>query len=540
MSERVSYLGNINLKRAGIKQEWTPEQLNEYIKCSKDMEYFLTNYIKIVHVDKGLIPFNMYAYQKKIANTVETNRFVLCKQPRQSGKTTVIAGIILWYVLFNEDYMAAILAHKHDQSREILSRIQLAYEYIPLWMQQGVIEWNKGSIELENGSKIITAATDPGAIRGRSVNFVYLDEFAFVPANMQEDFFASVFPTISSGTTTRVVISSTPNGLNLFYKLWVDSEQGRNDYIRIDVHWSETPGRDEAWKIETIKNTSEDQFRVEFECEFVGSSNTLIHPKVLRQLTYIEPIKSDNFLKIYEPVKEKHMYVSVVDTSRGGGGDYSVFVIIDVTQAPYKIVATYRNNLISPLLFPNIIYELAKRYNNASVLIETNDIGQQVADILYLELEYEHVLASQNSGRAGQRLSEGFGTQTHKGVRTTKAVKKTGCSVLKTLVESQKLIINDYQVLYELFRFISKGQSFEAEEGTDDLVMCCVLFGWLANQPLFKELTDFDIRLNIVKENEKKLEEDLVPFGIVVDGSEDNTEEDTVKVVPSLDVWLSS
>lgn len=516
-----AYLGNQNLKRSNVKHEWTPHQVQEYMKCARDPVYFIETYIKIVNVDQGLINFDLYPYQKDIVELSVDERFVICKMPRQCGKTTTLVGIMLWYILFHDRYNVAILAHKMQQAREILSRIQLAYEHLPKWIQQGIVEWNKGNIELENGSKILASATSSSAIRGGSFNLVYLDEFAFVENNMQEDFFASVYPTISSGKTTKVLITSTPNGLNMFYKIWTDSEEGKNDYKRIDVHWSQVPGRDEKWKAETIRNTSEEQFRVEFECEFIGSSHTLISATKLRLLRSVKPISSNPDISIFAQPVEGRQYFTVVDTARGVQGDYSAFVVYDVSELPYRVVATYKNNAISPLLYPNIVYQLSKHYNKAYILVETNDIGEQIANILHHDLEYDGVLTTVNNGRSGQIISPGFGQATRMGVRTTKAVKRIGCMGLKTQVESDKLLINDERILYELFRFVNIGESYEAEEGHDDLVMCCVLFAWAMSQEYVKELTSVDLRQRLEKENEEAMDENMLPFGIVNKGFEE-------------------
>ncbi len=510
-----SYLGNQNLKRSNVKHEWTPDQIKEWMRCAKDPVYFIETYIKIVNVDKGLINFNLYDYQKDIVELSIEERFVICKMPRQCGKTTTLVGIMLWYVLFHDNYNVAILAHKMQQAREILSRIQLAYEHLPKWIQQGIIEWNKGNIELENGSKILASATSSSAIRGGSFNLVYLDEFAFVDNNMQEDFFASVYPTISSGKTSKVLITSTPNGLNMFYKIWTDSEEGKNDYKRIDVHWSQVPGRDQKWREETIRNTSEEQFRVEFECEFIGSSHTLISATKLRVLRSVAPTLSNPDTKIFAQPVPGRQYFTVVDTARGVEGDYSAFVVFDVSELPYRVVASYKNNMISPLMYPNIVFQLSKHYNSAYVLVETNDIGEQIANILQHDLEYENVLTTINNGRSGQVISPGFGQATRLGVRTTKAVKRIGCMGLKTQVESDKLVINDERILYELFRFVNIGDSYEAEEGHDDLVMCLVLFAWAMSQSYVKELTSVDLRQKLEQENEDAFEESMMPIGII-------------------------
>jgi len=518
MNKTEIYLGNKNLKRSDVVVEFTKDQVQEFIKCSRDPVYFIENYVKIINVDKGLIQFQPYEYQKDIVRLYEKERFVICKMPRQVGKTTIVVGIILHSILFNENYRVAILANKEKQAHEILGRIQLAYEHLPKWLQQGVMEWNKGTIELENGSKVESSSTASNAIRGTSQNLVYLDEFAFVPNSIQESFFSSVYPTISSGSTTKVLITSTPNGLNLFYKLWVDSENERNSYKRIDVHWSDVPGRDEAWKEETIRNTSKEQFRQEFECEFLGSSNTLISPDALRRLVFIPPISQNEYFKLYYEPRQTGLYMIIVDVSRGLGGDFSAFIVYDISEAPYQVVATYRNNNISPLLYPEVIYNIATKYFNAHVLIETNDIGQQVADILHEDLEYENIIYTAKDPKGSVGVSQGFGGTAVKGVRTTKSTKKVGCQNFKALVENDKILLNDIDLISELYRFVSNGQSYEAEDGNDDLAMCGVLFGWIMTQTFIKELTNSDIRKRLVEERQKYLDEEITPFGIIYDG----------------------
>lgn len=523
MATNDFYLGNKNLRRADALVEYTPEQLVEYKKCADDPLYFIENYMKIVHIDRGLISFKPYDYQKEIIEKSINNRFTICKLPRQAGKTTVIVGIMLHYILFNKDFSIAILANKLAQAREILSRIQLAYEHLPNWLQQGVVEWNKGSLELENGSSIIASATSSSAIRGTSQNLIYLDEFAFVQNNMQEMFFSSVFPTISSGNTSKVIITSTPNGLNMFYKIWADSEEGRNSYQRIDVHWSDVPGRDEAWKKEMIRNTSEQQFKVEFECQFLGSSNTLIDGDVLRRLVFKTPVRETQSLKVYEEPKKDAIYMATVDTSEGLGMDYSVISIFDVTAIPYKQVAVYRTNDIEPVLMPGIIAELCKQYNEAYVLIETNSTGKQIADILNMDLEYSNIIYTTSKSNDALQINGGFGGQSKIGVRTTKLVKRLGCSNLKSLVENDKLIINDYSTIYELSRFAWNGSSFEAEDGNDDVVMTCVLFAWMIDQPYIRELTNTNFVRSLSEDNTKLIEQELLPIGFLDDGGDGET-----------------
>ena len=518
------YLGNPLLKAAGVQVEWTEESLKEYQKCWEDPQHFIENYIKIVHVDRGLVPFDMYGYQKKMIQTFTEDRFVICKMPRQTGKSTTIISFLLHYILFNQDVNCAILANKLSTARELLSRLQLAYENLPKWMQQGVVIWNKGNIELENGSKILAAATSSSAVRGSSFNIIFLDEFAHVPNNIADQFFTSVYPTISSGETTKVFIVSTPLGLNMFYKMWIDAEEGRSNYTPIDVHWSEVPGRDEKWKAETIKNTSEVQFTQEFECEFIGSTLTLIAPAKLRTMAFQRPVGSKGGMDIYEQPRKDRTYCIVADSAQGKEQDYSALSVFDITEIPYKQVAKYRDNKISPMLYPNIIYQIGMQYNTAWTMVEINDVGQQVAETLHFDLEYENILMCSMHGRAGQKVGGGFGKNNQLGIRTSKQLKRIGCATLKEMIETDKLIIPDFETIAELTTFSSKHNSYEAEEGShDDLAMTLVIFSWLVQQQYFKDMTDLDIRQQMYKDQMESLEQDMLPFGIIDTGQEEET-----------------
>ena len=519
------YLGNPNLKKANQSISWTKDQILEFVRCKEDPVYFARRYIKIVSLDEGLVPFNMYEFQEKLIRNFHENRFNICKMPRQTGKSTTCVSYLLHYAVFNDNVNIAILANKASTARDLLGRLQLAYENLPSWMQQGIISWNKGSLELENGSKISANSTSSSAVRGGSYNVIFLDEFAFIPNHIADDFFASVYPTISSGQSTKVIIVSTPRGMNHFYRMWHDAEKSKNEYVPTDVHWSEVPGRDQVWKEQTIANTSEQQFKVEFECEFLGSVNTLINPAKLKNLVYEDPVQRNAGLDIYKKSKPEHNYLITVDVARGLGNDYSAFVVFDITNFPYKVVAKYRNNEIKPMLFPNIIQQTAKNYNDAWVLVEVNDIGEQVANILHYDLEYENMLMAAMRGRAGQVVGHGFsGKKSQMGVRTTAQVKKLGCSNLKTLLEDDKIITTDYDIISELTTFAQKHNSFEAEEGcNDDLAMCLVIFSWLVAQDYFKEMTDNDVRKRIYEEQKNQIDQDMAPFGFLDDGINDIT-----------------
>jgi hypothetical protein len=532
------YLGNPLLKKANTAIEFTQDQILEFVKCKEDPVYFAKNYVQIVTLDYGLQLFSPYDFQEKLIKNFHEHRFNICKMPRQTGKSTTVVSYLLHYAIFNDNVNIAILANKASTARDLLSRLQTAYENLPKWLQQGILAWNKGSMELENGSKILAASTSASAVRGGSYNIIFLDEFAFIPNHIADQFFASVYPTISSGQSTKVIIVSTPHGMNHFYRMWHDAERGMNEYVPIEVHWSEVPGRDDNWKKQTISNTSEQQFKVEFECEFLGSVDTLIAPSKLKSLVYDNPIKRSKGLDVYSEANQNKDYVMTVDVARGVGNDYSAFVVFDITEFPHQIVAKYRNNEIKPMLFPSIIYEVAKAYNNAFILCEVNDVGDQVASIIQYDLEYQNLLMCSMRGRAGQIVGQGFsGKKTQLGLKMSKTVKKVGCLNLKTMIEEDKLIFNDYEIISELTTFIQKHNSFEAEEGcNDDLAMCLVIYAWLVAQDYFKELTDQDVRKRLYEEQKNQIEQDMAPFGFLSDGLDAlmNGEVDTEG-----DVWFT-
>jgi len=515
------YLGNTLLKKAAVQHNYTKKEIEEYIRCRDDIVYFLENHAKIVHVDEGLIPFSLYPFQKDLINTITDNRNVIVKTGRQVGKSTTTLGWLLHYVLFNQSKTVGILANKAATARELLSRIQIAYQHLPKFLQQGLKEWNKGSLELENGSKIIASSTSSSAIRGFSFSCILLDEFAHVQRHIADEFIRSVYPTISSGKETKVIIVSTPNGFNMFYKYWNDAENGKNDFTPFKVHWSNVPDRDQKWKKKIESTIGTDAFRQEYEAEFLGSSNTLISYEKLQELSYNDPLHRKSDVDIFKEVESSHLYVITVDVARGQGIDYSAFTVFDITEIPYKIVAKYRSNLVAPLVFPNIINIIGKKYNNAYILIEVNDIGSQVSDVLHHDLEYENLFSTAWYGRHGQQLSGFVGGKRDSqfGVRTTKSMKKIGCSNLKALIEDDKLLIPDYDIISELTTFVSSADSFSAEEGAnDDLVMTLVLFAWLVDQQYFKELSNQNIRDNLYKNQLNELDDLTTPFGIIDNG----------------------
>ena len=541
-SESLGYRDNPLLKKVGVQHNYSQEEIAEYIKCSQDPIYFITNYIKIVNVDEGLVKFNMWDFQKRMVEAMTNNRFVIMKCPRQVGKTTTTVGYMLWHTLFQDSQNVAILANKGSLARDILAKYQLAYENLPTWLQQGVVTWNKGNVELENGSKIVAASTSSSAIRGGSFNLVFLDEFAFVPNNIAVEFFNSVYPVISSGKSSKIVIVSTPNGMNLFYKMWMDAETKKSSYVPVAVHWRDVPGRDDKWRDETIANTSEEQFRQEFETEFLGSSNTLISGYKLQQLHYRDPVTKAMDLDIYEhPIKEgvneavkDSVYAICVDVAEGKNLDASAFSVIDISSTPYRQVAKYKSALISPMLYPTVIYNAAKYYNDAYILIEINN-NPQIAEILHNDLEYENVLKVDTGNKKSQQITAGFGKGVQFGVRMTPLVKRQGCTYLKTLIEADKLQIMDFETISELTTFVAGRSSFEADEGAnDDLVMTLVVFAWMSTQKYFKDIVSHDIRKQLQLQHFSQVDEELLPVGEISNGIQD-----VPFVVEDGDVWVT-
>ena len=531
-AEGNSYHGNPNLKPLAYQHDFSQEEIEEYIKCKNDPVYFIENYVKIITLDSGLQPFKLYDCQKKKVDCIMNNRRVVLMEGRQQGKTVTSAACILHYTIFEEDKTVAIMANKSAAAREVLNRYQIMYENLPIWMQQGVKTWNKGDVELENNSKVLTAATTAAAIRGKSGNWLYIDEAAIIPNNVADEFFTSVYPTISAGETTKILLTSTPLGYNHFWKFWNESLEGVNGFENMFIPYYEIPGRDDKWLEEQKQLLGDVKFNQEVMCEFLGSTNTLINAQTIQRLSTKDPEFTNNGLDIYESPQENHYYAITVDTSRGIGGDYSAFVVVDITEMPYKVVAKYRDNKIAPMLYPDIIGKVGKDYNNAFILVEVNDIGQQVVEILHQEIEYENILSTVNEQQK-QYVSPGFGKTTKHGVTTSKQVKRQGCFAFKSLLEEQKMLVFDEHIIHEISTFTEKGNTYQADEGYhDDLVMCLVLFGWLSSQQFFKDMTDINTREGLYKQQMGDIETNLTPF-IRLDGQEEEAE------VIDGDLWLT-
>jgi len=517
------YNNNANLKAIGVPVQYTPEQIQEYIKCKDDPIYFIEKYCKIISLDLGLIPFILFNYQKRFIIAIHDNNRVISMQPRQSGKTQVVAAYILHYSIFNSSKTVAILANKANAAREIMSRYQNMFESLPVFLQQGVKTYNKGDVELENGSKVFTGSTSSSGIRGRSVNFLYVDEVSIIPNSVADAFFTATYPTISAGKTSKIVLTSTPLGYNHFFRFWDEAERNINGFIPIRVDYSEHPDRDEEWANQQRELLGEVKFSQEILCSFIGSSYSLIPGDHLAKLSASTPLYTNENLDVFERPTKGRTYVMTVDIAKGIGGDYSIIQVLDISDLPYRQVAKYRNNTIAPLLFPNIIYKIGREFNNAYALIEIN-VSEQVPHILHYELEYENIMLVNKSMKGlnkGQIVGGGFGTKPQLGVNTDKKVKRIGCTNLKSLIMENKLLLRDADTINELSTFIEIGDSYAADDSYhDDLVMGLVIFAWLTTQQYFKELNNVNLRKMMYESQMMTIEEELTPFGFYDDGNE--------------------
>ena len=504
-----TYQYNHLVKKDGVVQEWTQDEVIEYAKCMADPAYFAETYIKIISLDKGLVPFHLYPYQERMFQEFNNNRFNIILACRQSGKSISSVAYLLWYAIFHPEKTIAVLANKGSTSREMLGRVTLMLENLPFFLQPGCKTLNKGSIEFSNNSRIVAAATGGSSIRGMSVNLLYLDEFAFV--ERANEFYTSTYPVVSSGIDTKVIITSTANGIgNTFHKIWEGANQGVNEFKPFRVDWYDVPGRDEAWKEQTVNNTSQLQFDQEFGNTFFGTGDTLINAETLLSLRAKNPIAhmEGGDLLIYEETQDNHDYIMTVDVAKGRGQDYSTFNIIDISERPFKQVAVYRCNTISPLLFPTIIYKYAKVYNESYVVVESNDQGTVVCNGLYLDLEYENMHVESVS-------------KNRMGIEITRKTKRLGCSGIKDVLESGKLEIVDENTILEISTFVAKGTSYEASDGNhDDLMMNLVMFGYFATGTYFTDLTDINMKEMLFQQKMDAIEADMVPFGWHDDASE--------------------
>lgn len=506
-----------------------------FLECADTHIVFDSNLNEIFV--KDLIPHNSYVmtddgpvlvisvvptdrYENMADMTIESENHRYYTNGILSHNSTTMCSYMLHQALFNEDFTIAIICDKKDLAKDLLGRIKLMYEHLPLFLKQAIVSWNKGDIEFLNGSKIKTFAAGGRGVAGQSVDLLYLDEFAHVPANQAEAFYAGAYPVISSSDTSRIIITSTPAGKNMFYDFWEGATHNSNEYVPVKVDWWEMPGRDEKWKQRQLKNMTEQQFNVEFSCQFLGSTNILIDSFKLSEMkrNVLKPVIRENDFDIYEIPQKDHGYVITVDVAEGQNKDYSAFSVTDVTSIPYRQVAKFRSKTITPVLYPTVIFNVARKYNDAYVLVEINSIGHQVANILYNDFSYENIIRvnpRSPTGGPGQYATFFFQKGSQLGLKTSTSTKRIGCANLKTLVETDKLIINDLDTILELETFAVNKTSYAAEANKhDDLVMSLVLFSWLAAQKEFVNFLDSDIR--------KFLEDETInvndrPFRVYID-----------------------
>ncbi len=504
------YLGNNLIKRAGVETKYTKDEIEEYQKCSQDPTHFIEKYTQIISLDEGLVPFNLRGYQENLINHFNDNRFSVVLAARQSGKSITSCAYLLWYLLFTPEVTVAILANKGAIAREMVSRIVTMLETVPFFLQPGVKILNKGNIEFGNDSKLVAAATSSSSIRGMSINMLYLDEFAFVED--AETFYTATYPVITSGKDSKVIITSTANGVgNMFHKIYESAVHGNSEYKSFLINWFDVPGRDEEWKKMTIANTSEAQFEQEYGNSFLGTGNTLINADTLLGLRAIDPDWHKDNVNVYERPKYGHTYITTVDVSQGRGIDYSTFSIFDVTAKPFKQVCTFRDNMISPMLFPDLINKYCRPYNESLVIIENNAEGSMVATQLHYDIEYPNVFV------------QGMTKSTDIGITMSRKIKRVGCSTLKELMEENRLSVVDRPTITEMMTFVNKGNSFEADRGYhDDMVMNCVLFSWFVTTDYFTNLTDTAVKDLLYAEQQKMIEDDMLPAGIF--GQQDESE----------------
>ena len=522
-NNEFGYLGNPNVKRDGVETEFSKEEIREYMKCMKDPVYFAKKYVKIISLDDGLVPFELYPYQKKMFKHFNKNRFSIVLACRQSGKSISSVVYILWYAVFHPEKTIAILANKGAVAREMLSRITLALENLPFFLQPGTKALNKGSLEFSNNSKILAAATSGSSIRGLSINLLFLDEFAFIDDDAR--FYTSTYPVVSAGKDTQIIICSTANGIgNVYHKLWEGASQGTNEFKPFRIDWWDVPGRNEKWKKETVANTSELQFEQEFGNTFHGRGNTLISANHLLAQVSVDPEFFKENVWVYKQPVEGHEYVMTVDVSKGRNQDYSTFTIIDVSTTPFEQVCVFRDNNISPMLLPDIIYKYANTYNECYVVIESNDQGAVVCNGLYYDLEYEQMFV-ESSIKANAL-----------GATMTRRVKRIGCSSIKDLIEQKKLKINDANTIVEMSTFVSKGNTYMAmAPNHDDIMMNLVLFAWFTTTDVFQSLTNIDMKDMLYKERLKAIQDDMLPFGYVESG---NYEKDKYTKDEDGNIWF--
>jgi hypothetical protein len=500
------FAGNKNLRAAGSIHNYTHEELLELAKCKNNPIYFINNYCKVAKGGVGLVNLKLFDYQYPMLESFIEHDKSIVVAPRQCGKSTTFAAYALWCILFKQSYTVAILANKLSVAKEILDRVQNMFLNVPRFLQQGVLSFSKTSMELENKSKIFVSTTSASGIRGFAIDLVFLDEFAHIQDHIANDFFTSTYPTISA-TGGKLIIVSTPKGMNHFHKMWKEAISARSGFNPVFVNYRDIPLYNKKWAEATKKDIGAVRFAQEYECDFLGSVNTLISPTTIQNMTHDNPITTDNNgISIYEEPIAGQSYLITCDTSEGVGGDNTAFLVFDVTDYPITVVAKFASNIISPFLLPRVLYEVGAKYNYASILVESNNLGKQVVNDLYMELEYPNL------------IGESFHSPTY-GVRTTKSTKAIGCATFKDLCETQRLLVIDHDIIEEISNFVKHKTSYAASEGhKDDLVMCCVLMSWFASTEQWDTIRNSTFRKEIYEARQKQMEEMLMPFGIISNG----------------------
>lgn len=499
MKSNIYYRNNENLKAENINIDYEVWQVKEIQKCFNDPVYFIKNYVKIV-TPKGLELFDLRDYQEKIVHLIDKEKRIIYMSGRQSGKTASAAAYIVHYIIFNSYKRVAILANKEATSKEIFDRVQLTFEHLPIWLKCGIKEWNKKSMLLDNGSSVIIGSTSSSSISGKSINLLYIDEAALISKQMANDFFDSILPVVSADPEAKIVISSTPKKLNHFYRMWKDAVSGKSGYKYLKVEWWEVPGRDEKFKEKIINEKGIEHWEQEYAVEFLGSGGSLLSSKTLKSIVTEDPleVRMNGKFRIFKYPEKNKSYIVFVDVGEGIGKDDSVCQIIDISVLPYEQVAVYQDNEIKPRLFNVVIDKLGKYYNEALVVIETNSCGQEVANNLNYESEYENIFYDKDFG-----------------IKTTKLTKKIGCGEFKSMMETMKIKIRDEKTLTQLANFSDNGKGSYGSEDGDDLVMPFIIFSyWINRDEYVSNWLDID---DVSNKHNKELIEELDGFLILMD-----------------------
>lgn len=503
------FSNNPSLFGTNVKFPLSEKHIQEIYKCSTDIFYFIENYVQIFTLDNGWVVPKLRSYQKKLIQHYLDNRFSNVMMGRQSAKSTTTLLFILWKIIFFPDTTVGMAANKESMATENLSRLKDYFENLPIWLKVGVKAWNSTFITLDNGSKVYSAATSGNTFRGLGLSLLFVDEVAFI--DCWDDFSKSVLPTISSGTKSQAIYTTTPKGLNHFYHMWTNGENGKSLFKNFRVEWWEVPGRDEAWKQEMLATLpgGEIEFAQEYACEFLGSSDTLINISSLKMLRYSEVYVRDIFtfgFKRYEEVRECHQYIMTVDPAKDGLDKFAVHVF-DVSKFPFIQVASANLN-VNYLKMPGVLYEIGTYYNNAFIIIENNEgAGQSVVDKLYDNYEYENLYRDPN--------------KEYYGFRTTSTTRNQILSNLKIFLENNKIYLNDKDTIDQLFVFINRGGKYQADKGYhDDLVMAlAILFAPFLHKNMYSDYQSFIASLEGEKEEIENL--NISTFGFFDAGTEE-------------------